>query len=177
MSNSNGTNIPPVNNSSAAALNSAGTESYNPGSPTTSPPPISVVDLATISNATFSSLTDPAHPNTENCFTFKPSIIVQGIPSTLCDCGSTTATLTTHGSTTGCALNQTIFAIDQFQTGTATVAASQTISATVAAAQTISATVAVSQTTTATVAASQTMTSASRMYPRVFLQGFKGHGN
>ena len=148
MSNSNGTNIPPVDSSSAAAQNSAGTETYNTGTATTSSPPsTSIVDLATISNATFSSLTDPAHANTENCFTFLPSISVQGIPSELCDCGSTTAALTTQGSTTGCALSQTIFGVDQFPPGTATVASVPMI------------------------------TSAPRMYPRDFLQGLKGHGN
>lgn len=148
MSNSNGTIIPPADNSSAAAQNSARTETYNTGSTSTSSPPsISIVDLATVSNATFSSLTDPAHANTENCFTFLPSISVQGIPSELCDCGSTTAVLTTHGSITGCALSHTIFGVDQFPTGTATVAAAPII------------------------------TSAPRMYLRDFLKGFKGHGN
>ena len=56
------------------------------------------------------------------CFKFLPTIADRVLsPSEECDCGTTTAALTTHGSTTGCARSISFFAIDQFPTGTVAV--------------------------------------------------------
>ncbi len=131
MDNSNGTNIPPVVSSAIPSLNSAGTETYDSASATASAPPsLPASEIALIGNATFSTLADPAHASTELCFIFVPSISVQGRRSEVCDCGTTTAALTTQGSTTGCALSNSIFAIDQFPTETGAVTSSATKPAT-----------------------------------------------
>ena len=63
---------------------------------------------------TFPTLIDTAHTSTENCFTFLPSLSVQGSPTERCDCGTTTAALTTQGASTGCALSNSFFAINSF---------------------------------------------------------------
>lgn len=127
MDNSNGTNIPPVVGSAIPSLNSAGTETYDSASATASAPPsIPASEIALIGNATFLTLADPAHASTEIRFTFLPSISVQGSPSEVCDCGTKTAALTTQGPTTGCALSNSIFAIDHLPNETGTVTSSAT---------------------------------------------------
>ena len=76
--------------------------------------------FASTINFTFSTLVDTAHADIVNCFTFLPSISVQGTPSDVCNCGTTTAPLATQGSTTGCAFNNSIYQIQQFPPGTDT---------------------------------------------------------
>ena len=117
MNNSNGTfPQPPLPSSLVTAQNSAGTDTYGPEG--TTPASSDVAPFTTLGNITFATVTDTAHTSTENCFTFLPSAFVQGRSSEECDCGTTTAALTTKGSTTGCALGNSIFTINQFPTPT-----------------------------------------------------------
>lgn len=125
MDNSDGTIPPPSSLTALPDQNSAGTEEWGYAS-SQAPPSMPDTTFTTIGDITFPSTPDTAHPETENCFTFLPSISVQGSPSEKCDCGTTTAALTTQGSSTGCALSNTIFAINQFPVNTGIVTSSAT---------------------------------------------------
>lgn len=122
MDNSNGTNssrtaLPYHNGTGIVAWDNATSEA---------PPSMPNTTFTTIEEITFQSMPDTARPKTENCFTFLTSISVQGSPSEKCDCGTTTAALTTQGSSTGCALSNSIVAINQFPVSTETVTSSAT---------------------------------------------------
>ena len=125
MDDINGTEII-VESSALPAQESAGTEVYDTASATADAPPDANATEAfsTIQGVAFPTLTDTAHASTENCFTFLPSMLVLGRPSEKCDCGTTTAELTTRGASTGCALSNDIFGIKQFPTGTGSVTSS-----------------------------------------------------
>lgn len=114
MNNSNGTNPPPDPSSSISALDNAGTETYFTPLSTQQPPATAdVAPFTTFGDVGFPTLTDTVHAQTENCFTYLPSISVQGSPSEVCDCGTTTAALTVKASSTGCALSNSILWINQ----------------------------------------------------------------
>lgn len=109
---------------------------------------MSIAAFTTIDSVTFPALTGPAHSNTENCFKYLPSQVAHILsPSEECDCGTTTAALTIQGSSTGCALSNSFFGIDQVPIGTVAVAAISS--------------------------ATPIIASAPRMYPRDLLQVFK----
>lgn len=145
MNNSDGTN------SSLTALPDQGAGTWQWDYATSeAPPSMPNTTFTTIGDITFPSMPDTAHPETENCFTFLPSISVQGSPSEKCDCGTTTAALTTQGSSTGCALSNTIFPINQFPVSTWTVTSSAT--------------------------PAPVVTPSQRMYPRGIFQVFKEMG-
>lgn len=119
MDNSNGTVLPLTDGSPlpAEAPDTADT-TFTEQATATAPSTVSTVAFTTDGDAAFSTITDTAHTSTENCFRFLPSLSVQGGASEQCDCGTTTAALTTQGSITGCALSNSIVAIDQFPTET-----------------------------------------------------------
>ena len=116
LNNSNGAIPPQTPPSSVAALHdSAGTETTSPEG--TMPATTDVAPFTTFGSITFATVTDTAHTSTENCFAYLPSVSVQG-QSEVCDCGTTTAPLTTQGLTTGCALGNSIITINKFPTPT-----------------------------------------------------------
>ena len=118
MNNSDGTIPPPPPAISLDAIhNSAGTYTYGPEG--TRPAASDVAPFTSLGDITFAPAADTAHTSTENCFTFLPSASVQGRPSEVCDCGSTTAALTTQGAITGCALGNSFVTLNQFPTPTA----------------------------------------------------------
>ena len=117
LNNSNGAIPPQPPPSSVAALhNSAGTETTSPEG--TMPAASDVAPFTILGNISFATVTDTANTSTENCFTYLPSVSVQGRQSEVCDCGTTTAALTTQGSTTGCAFGNSIIPINNFPTAT-----------------------------------------------------------
>ncbi|KAM0802520.1 hypothetical protein BDR22DRAFT_103551 [Usnea florida] len=111
LNNSNGANPP---SSLSALQNNAGAETTSPEG--TMPASSDVAPFSTLGSISFARVTDTAHTNTENCFTYLPSVSVQGRQSEVCDCGTTTAALTTQGLTTGCALGNSIIPINNFPT-------------------------------------------------------------
>ena len=122
LDNSNGTALDPPSTAASPDQESAGTEIFNLGSATAAGPP-STTSLALplitgTSSVSFPSLTDAAHTNTENCFPFLPSISPQGSLMLECDCMTTTAPLTVQGSSTSCALSNTLFAINPYRLST-----------------------------------------------------------
>lgn len=122
LNNSNGT-FPPslLDSAQVAAQNSAGTDTATSELAEIATPASSdIAPFTTLGNITLPTVTDTVHPSTENCFRFLPSISVQGRASEVCDCGTTTLTLTTKGSTTGCALSNSIITINQLPTPTVT---------------------------------------------------------
>ena len=119
LDNSNGSALDPPSTAASPDQESAGAEVFNSGSATAAGPP-SATSLAMplitgSSSVSFPSLTDTAHTNTENCFPFLPSISAQGSPTSQCDCMTTTAPLTIQGSSTSCALSNTLFAINPYR--------------------------------------------------------------
>ncbi|KAM0804884.1 hypothetical protein BDR22DRAFT_835548 [Usnea florida] len=119
LDNSNGSALDPPSTAASPAQESAGTEMYYSGSATAAAPPFATslaLPLITgTSTVVFPSLTDTAHTNTENCFPFLPSVSAQANPTLECDCMTTTAPLTVQGSSTSCALSNTLFAINPFR--------------------------------------------------------------
>ena len=126
LNNSNGTIPPQPPPSSVAALqNSAETETISPEG--TMPASFDVAPFTVLGSITVATVMDTAHTSTENCFAYLPSVSVQGRQSEVCDCGTTTAALTTQGLTTGCAIENSIISINNF--GTPTFSASTTTTA------------------------------------------------
>ena len=119
LDNSNGSALNPPSTSASPDQESAGTNIFNSGSATATGAPSSAslaLPLITgTASVSFPSLTDAAHTNTENCFPFLPSISAQGSPTLQCDCMTTTAPLTVQGSSTSCALSNTLFAINPYR--------------------------------------------------------------
>lgn len=120
LDNSNGSALDSPSTAASPDQESAGTEVFNPGPATAAAPPsptsLALPLITGTSSVLFPSLTDTAHTNTENCFPLLPSISVQGIPTLECDCMTTTAPLTIQGSSTSCALSNTLFAINPYRT-------------------------------------------------------------
>ena len=117
------THPPPFNLSALLGQDTTGTETDHPYTVATAPPYIPPNASASTLKVTSSTLVDTA---TVSCFTFLPSISVQDISSEVCDCGSTTASVTTKGSFTGCAFGDSIYPIIQSPSGTATGTTSNT---------------------------------------------------
>lgn len=121
LDNSNGSALNLPSTAASPAQESAGMGITNSVSATVdAPPSLTGADTSpftTISTVSFPTLTDTAHTDTENCFPFLPSISVQGSPTLECDCMTTTAPLTARGSSTSCALSNTLFAINPFRIG------------------------------------------------------------
>ena len=117
LDNSNGSALDSPSTAASPDQESAGTEIFNSVSATAAGPPSSTGQaLSPISfSVLFPSLTDVAYTNTENCFPFLPSISVQGSQTLECDCMTTTAALTIQGSSTSCALSNTLFAINPYR--------------------------------------------------------------
>ena len=119
LDNSNGSALDPPTTAASPDQESAGTEIFYSGSATaTGPPSTASLALPLItgtSTVSFPSLTDTAHTNTENCFPFLPSISAQASPTLECDCMTKTAPLTVQGSSTSCALSNTLFAINAYR--------------------------------------------------------------
>lgn len=138
LDNSNGSAMNPVSTAASPDQESAGADITNSVSATVDSPPsptgADTPPFTTISTVSFPTLTYAAHTNTENCFPFLPSISVQGSPTLECDCMTTTAPLTVQGSSTSCALSNTLFAINPFRTGAGIASASVVEPATTASA-------------------------------------------
>ena len=119
LDNSNGSALDPPSTAASPDQESAGAEIFNSGSAIATGAPSSAslaLPLITgTSSVSFPSLTDAAHTNTENCFPFLPSVSAQGSPTLECDCMTTTAPLTIQGSSTSCALSNTLFAINPYR--------------------------------------------------------------
>ena len=119
LDNSNGSALDPPTTTASPDQESAGTEIFNSGSATAAGPPsatsVALPLITGTSTVAFPSMTDTAHTNTENCFPFLPSISAQGSPTLECDCMTTTAPLTIQGSSTSCALSNTLFAINPYR--------------------------------------------------------------
>ena len=119
LDNSNGSAINPPDPAPSPEQESAGAEMFNNGPATADAPPSitgpAQPPLATVGSVSFSTLTDAAHTNTENCFPFLPSVSVQGSPTSVCDCMTTTAPLTVLSSGTSCALSNTVVPINAYR--------------------------------------------------------------
>ena len=110
MNNSNGTDL-----AFSPQMGILGSVSNNTKT-ATEPASSDVAPFTTFDNRTFPTVVDTVHPSTENCFTYLPSILVQGSPTERCDCGGTTiVALTTQGSSTGCALSGSFITLDEYQ--------------------------------------------------------------